>query len=124
MMPNGARLLLDAFQVAPRINTCSVGRSFEDYLTDVYLRSAIERQLEIVTEALNKARSDASATPETIRNLMEWIGFRNRIAHAYDRLDRQIVWDTIVEDVAELLHDFARLLGHAPPLPDTRTVTE
>lgn len=124
MTPNGARLLLDAFQAASHIRTFSVGRSFEDYLTDVYLRSAIERQLEIVNEALNKARSDASATPKTIRNLMEWIGLRNRIAHAYDRLDHQIVWDTIVEDVPELLHDLARLLGDAPPLPNPRTVTE
>jgi len=124
MTPNGARLLLDAFQAASHIRTFSVGRSFQDYLTDIYLRSAIERQLEIVGEALNKARADASVNPDTIRNLMEWIGLRNRIAHAYDRLDHQIVWDMVLEHVPELLHDLARLLGEAPPLPDTRTGTE
>lgn len=124
MTPNGARLLLDAFQAASHIRTFSVGRSFEDYLTDIYLRSAVERQLEIVGEALNKARSEATATPESIRNLGEWIGLRNRIAHAYDRLDHQIVWDTIVDDIPELLHDLARLLGDAPPLPDARTEKE
>lgn len=124
MTPNGAGLLLDAFQAASHIRTFSVGRTFEDYLTEVYLRSAVECQLEIFGEALNKARSDATATPDTIGNLAEWIGPRHRIAHAYDCLDHQIVWDTIVDDIPELLHDLARLLGDAPPLADTRTVTE
>ncbi len=116
MSPRQAQLLLDAFQAASHIRSFTVGRSFEDYLTDVYLRSAVERQLEIVGEALNKARLDDAATPDAIGRLNEWIGLRNRIAHAYDRLDHQIVWDTIVEDVPKLLHDIARLLGDAPPL--------
>ncbi len=126
MTPNGARLLLDVdeFRAASHIRTFSVGRPFEDYLTDIYLRSVVERQLEIVGEALNKARSEATATPESIRNLGEWIGPRNRIAHADDRLDHQIVWDTIAEDIPELLHDLARLLGDAPPLSDPRTGKE
>jgi len=124
MTPNGARLLLDAFQAASHIRTFSVGRGFQDYLTDICLRLAIERQLEIVGEALNKARSGASANPDTLRNLMEWIGLRNRIAHAYDRLDHQIVRDTVVENVPELLHDLAHLLSDAPPLLETQTVTE
>lgn len=126
MTPKQAKLLLhvDEFQAASRIRTFSVGRTFEDYLTDVYLRSAVERQLEIVGEALNKARPSVSAAPETIRDLADWIGPRNRIANAYDLLDHQIVWDTVVDDIPELLHDLARVLGDAPPLPDDRPVTE
>lgn len=124
MTPKQAKLLLDAFQAASHVRTFSVGRTFEDYLTDVYLRSAVERQLEIVGEALSKARLDTSAPPDTIRNLAEWIGLRNRMTHACDRLDHQIVWDTIVDDIPELLHDLARLLGDAPPLPGDRMVTE
>ncbi len=118
MTPRQAKLLLDAFQAASHIRAFSVGRTFEDYLSDIYLRSAVERQLEIVGEALNKARLDETATAESIRNLVAWIGLRNQIAHAYDRLDHQIVWDTIIEDIPGLLHDLARLLGDAPPLPD------
>lgn len=124
MTPNGAKLLLDAFQAASNIRTFSVGRTFEDYLADVYLRSAVERQLEIVGESLNRVRLDASDGPDIIRHLAEWIGLRNRIAHAYDRLDHQIIWDTIVEDIPELLHDLARALGDAPRLPDDRMPME
>lgn len=113
-----------AFQAASHIRTFSVGRTFEEYLVDVYLRSAIERQLEIVGEALNKARLNSPAILDTVRNPVEWIGLRNRIAYPYDRLDHQIVWDTIVDDIPELLHDLARLLGDAPPLPGDRTETE
>lgn len=128
MSPRQAQLLLDAFQTAVQaashIRSFTVGRSFEDYLTDVYLRSAVERQLEIVGEALNKARLSEATSSEGIRHLGEWIGLRNRIAHAYDRLAHQIVWDPITEDLPELLHDLARLLGDAPPLPATGPAKE
>lgn len=117
MSPRQAQLLLDSFQAASHIRSFTVGRSFEDNLTNVYLLSAVKRQLEIGGEALNKARLDETIDPNAIRQLGEWIGPRNRIAHAYDRPDHQIVWDSIVEDVPELLHDIARLLGDAPPLP-------
>ena len=122
MSPRQAQLLLDAFQAASHIRSFTVGRSFEDYLTDVYLRSAVERQLEIVGEALNKARLDNAVPPDAVRQLGEWIGLRNRIAHAYDRLDHRIVWDTIINDIPQLLHDIARLLGDAPPLPGRHPV--
>ena len=126
MSPRQAQLLLDAFQTpvqaASHIRSFTVGRSFEEYPTDVYLHSAVERQLEIVGEALNKASVSEAASPDGIRHLGEWIGLRNRIAHAYDRLNHQIVWDTIVGDIPELFHDIARLLGDAPPLPGRHPV--
>jgi uncharacterized protein with HEPN domain len=124
MTPRQAQALLDAFQAASHLRSFSVGHTFEDYLSDAYFRSAIERQLEVVGEALDRARFASSPTSEPVRNLGERIGPRNRIAHAYDRLDHQIILDTIVEDIPELLHDLAKVLGDAPPLPHDRPVTE
>jgi uncharacterized protein with HEPN domain len=121
MTPQLAKLLLDAFQAAAHVRTFSVGRTLQDYLTDVFLRSALERQLEIVGEALNQARSLQSDLHKQIDHLNEWIGLRHRIAHAYDRLDHEIVWDTVVEDTPNLLHNLALLLNEAPPIDTSAT---
>lgn len=122
MTPQTAKLLLDAFQAASHVRSFSVGRTSDEYMVDVFLRSALERQLAIIGEALNNARALDTGLKASIRNLDEWIGIRRRITHAYDRLDHVIVWDTIVDDVPNLLHDLAQALNQAPPLaPDTES---
>lgn len=117
MTPQTAKLLLDAFQAASHVRSFSVGRTSEEYMSDIFLRSALERQLGIVGEALNQARALQPELRDNIANLDEWIGLRHRISHAYDRLDHVIVWDTIVGDIPTLLHDLAAALNDAPPIP-------
>jgi uncharacterized protein with HEPN domain len=111
-----AKLLLDAFQAASNIRTFTVGRSAQDYLTDTFLRSAVERQLEIVGEALNHVRAEGNDLSRRIANLNQWVGLRHRIAHGYDHLDHEIVWETVVDDIPHLLHDLALLLNEVPPV--------
>jgi uncharacterized protein with HEPN domain len=71
------------------------GKSFADYGGDVMLRSAVERQLEIVGEALGQlARID----PETASRISEHrriIAFRNILIHGYAEIDQRIVWDVL-----------------------------
>ncbi len=56
-MPRDPRTYLwDARQAAERVLGFVVGRTWDDYATDDLLRSAVERQFEIVGEALNKLR--------------------------------------------------------------------
>ncbi|HEY4079526.1 MAG TPA: HepT-like ribonuclease domain-containing protein [Burkholderiaceae bacterium] len=45
------------------------GKSFDDHLSDEVLRSAVERQLEIVGEALNQLRRADPATAALVPNL-------------------------------------------------------
>ncbi len=50
-------LIYDALQAARRVQEFLSGKSFEDYNKDRLLQSAVERQFEIIGEALNVARS-------------------------------------------------------------------
>ena len=64
----------------------------DDFLTyqkDFKTQSAVERQLIIIGEALNKIKKK---NPNfKIENSNEIIGFRNRLTHAYDNIDNSIV---------------------------------
>lgn len=47
-------LLWDAREAAAAIDTMTAGKSFADFDSDLVLRSAVERQFEILGEALNR----------------------------------------------------------------------
>jgi uncharacterized protein with HEPN domain len=66
-------------------------RTFEDYEHDLLLSSAVERQLEIVGEALNQALRVDSSLEDRISDARRIIGFRNWLAHAYSEIDNEIV---------------------------------
>jgi uncharacterized protein with HEPN domain len=63
---------------------------FNNYQNDLKTQSAVERQLAIIGEALNKLNKiDPNIV---IKNDKQIIGFRNRLVHAYDSIDNSIVW--------------------------------
>ena len=71
------------------------GRSFDEYTSDIMLCSAVERQLEIVGEALAQlARID----PDTASHIGEYkriVAFRNILVHGYAEIDHRIVWSVV-----------------------------
>lgn len=63
---------------------------FNCYQNDLKTQSAVERQLVIIGEALNKIKN--SNTGFKIENDKQIIAFRNRLVHAYDSIDNSIIW--------------------------------
>lgn len=64
--------------------------TFELYVQDIKTQSAVERQLSIIGEAVNKFEKLSLQTP--LENARQIVGFRNRLIHAYDGMDSTIVW--------------------------------
>jgi uncharacterized protein with HEPN domain len=95
MQLEAKKCLEDARQAAELIRQFTAGKSFADYDTSLLLRSAVERQFEIIGEALNRlAKIDAAITaslPDTPRI----VAFRNILIHGYDDVDNHVVWDVI-----------------------------
>lgn len=62
-------------------------RTFEDFAADDLLRSAIERQLQIIGEALSQLSRVEPVTAERIPRLRQIIAFRNILVHGYASID-------------------------------------
>jgi len=114
-MPHkAAKLLQDVLDAGSAIQGFVAERSVEDYRTDLMLRSAVERQFEIIGEALSRLRRVDLAVLQRLEPYDKVIAFRNIIAHGYDVLDAAIVWQVIQEYLPELLDDAREQLRQLP----------
>ncbi len=93
----------DAIEACRAIQHFAEGVSFDDYADDLMLRSAVERQFEILGEALNLASTANPDIGTTLPDLPKIVGMRNRIIHGYDSVDDEIVWDAVQHHVPSLL---------------------
>ena len=81
-----------------------------EYYTDLKTKAAIERKFEIIGEALNRIKKIDINILANIDNWREIIGFRNVIAHGYDFVEDEIVWDSIGRDIPVLLKQLNRII--------------
>jgi uncharacterized protein with HEPN domain len=79
------------------------GVTLERYSDDEILHSAVERQFEIVGEALNRALEENPALAERLPEARGVVGFRNRLAHGYDDISNRVVWSIALENLPPLL---------------------
>lgn len=90
--------LRDILESIDRIHTFLGKMSFEDYESDTKTQSAVERQLQIMTEAAIRLGVDA----EVLCPELNWKGIRgmgNFLRHEYHRIDNKIVWNTVKEEL-------------------------
>jgi uncharacterized protein with HEPN domain len=87
--------LLDTIFACQAIRQFTSGLDFPAYEESLLIRSGVERQFEIVGEALNRASELDLDLAEAIPELRRIIGLRNRLIHGYDSVDDEIVWDVV-----------------------------
>ncbi len=92
MQRDARAYLADMLDAATLIRQFTQGKTFDDYQTDPMLRSAVERQFEIIGEALNQLDRVAPAVAARISDLRRIVDFRNVLAHAYATVDDYLVW--------------------------------
>jgi uncharacterized protein with HEPN domain len=109
-----AKYLWDVQRAVERINRFIAGRTFDDYLADDMLSAAVERQFEIIGEALVRLRRIAPDVIALLPDVPEIIGFRNVLVHAYGDVDSKEVWGTVENDLPRLRAAVANLLRQAP----------
>ena len=86
------KYLFDMAQAARLLTRFTAGKTFAYYTADPMLRSAVERQFEIIGEALNQA---LRLNPDLVNNISDTariIAFRNRLVHGYASIANEVVW--------------------------------
>ncbi|MBA3615778.1 MAG: DUF86 domain-containing protein [Actinomycetota bacterium] len=86
------------------------GKTLEDYSGERLLRQGVERNLQIIGEAVGRLRRDDPETADSLSEHERIVGFRNVLVHGYDLVDDAIVWDTIRTKLPLLLSEVERLL--------------
>jgi len=79
---------------------------YNDYLTDLKTQSAVERQLGIIGEVVNKFET---LYPELkLENSRQIVGFRNRLIHAYNAIDSSMVWAILKNHIVPLKEEVSQ----------------
>lgn len=111
MQPKTPKLLEDIRDAAAFIREVARGKTLDDYRRERLLRQAIERNFEIIGEAVNRLAQHDPDTAGRITKHRRIVDFRNVLTHGYDLIDHRIVWSTIEEEVPVLLAEVEALLG-------------
>jgi len=105
------KLLEDIRQAAELILEFTADKAFEDYAADALLRSGVERQLEIIGEALGRLAKSDVATASRITEYQRIISFRNVLIHGYHAVEDPVVWDIVQRNLPTLHREVSDLLS-------------
>lgn len=104
------KYLYDVLDSVNAIAQFTLGRSLDDYSADRMLRQAVERNFEIIGEALNRAYKHDSEVVSLIPAYRQVINFRNYLIHDYGTIDNGVVWELLTEDLPSLRQAIVDLL--------------
>jgi uncharacterized protein with HEPN domain len=118
MQREPAAFLWDVNEAASRIREFVVGHNFETFTASVLVQSAVERQFEVIGEALKQLSKVAPDIASKIPDCAQIIAFRNILIHGYAVLDKAIVWKVVHQHLPALEKTVQNLLDAEPP-PNT-----
>lgn len=109
MQPKILKYILDIQSVIQEIETIKTkaNNNFTSFKSDIILQRAIERDLEIIGEAIRKIiEIDPTITITSAKNI---IGLRNIISHAYDSVEPEMIWGIIQNNIPILADEIKKL---------------
>ena len=82
---------------------------FEIYERDLKTKRAVERNIEIIGEAMNRI---LQVEPNiSLSNTRQIVDTRNRIIHGYDTVSDEIIWSIVFQHLPRLKSEIESLLG-------------
>jgi uncharacterized protein with HEPN domain len=113
-MPRSLRAYLwDMERAVGDILTFTCGKPLGEYENDAMLRAAVERNFEVIGEALSQALRYFPQIADRITDEQRIIAFRNRLIHGYATVSHALVWDIVQTNLPRLRDEVAALLSEA-----------
>lgn len=82
---------------------------FEIYQNDLKSKRAVERNIEIIGEAMSRILKHDSEIE--ISNSRKIVDVRNRIIHGYDSVSDDVIWGIVIKNLPVLQKEVEILLG-------------
>ena len=114
MHARSPKLLEDIRDAAAFVLEVTQGRTLPQYSADRLLRQAVERNFEIIGEAVKRLAQVDPECAEGIAQYPQIIAFRNILIHGYDLVDHALVWSTVQTQLPALLREVMTLLASCP----------
>lgn len=113
LRPETAAAVFDMNRAAGRIAEAVENKSFDNFASDWILQSAIERQFEVIGEALVRIREPEQPVFERFSEPEKVIGLRNIIIHGYDQVDPKVLWAIATMELEKIQQIIEELLEEA-----------
>jgi len=108
------RHLRDIVECIALIDSFVGDMSFGEYQQDLKTKSAVERQIQILTEAAQRLGEESG--PKYLgSDWRSWCNMGNIIRHAYHQVDDEIIWNTVRSELPELKRSVNRALRESDP---------
>ncbi|HTV48290.1 MAG TPA: HepT-like ribonuclease domain-containing protein [Phycisphaerae bacterium] len=111
MQPKSPKLLVDISDAVSFILESTRNKTLEDYRQDRQMRQAVERNFEIIGEAVNRLTRIDPAIASRISSTAQIIAFRNVLIHGYDLINDKEVWQVITNSLSKLQAEILSLLS-------------
>ena len=108
--------LADILEAIGKIDDFTAGMNFEDFRQDARTVAAVERKLQLVSEAAIRLGEEA----ETLCPGLPWRNIRglgNWLRHQYDRIDLETIWLTLTDDLPPLQRPVETALARLRNVP-------
>ncbi|MBP6550013.1 MAG: DUF86 domain-containing protein [Flavobacterium sp.] len=84
-------------------------KTFEIYQNDLKTKRAVERNIEIIGEAMSRILKEDNRIQ--ISNSKKIVDVRNRIIHGYDSVSDDVIWGIVIKNLPVLQKEVEVLLG-------------
>ena len=85
-------------------------KNFFDYKKNTMLKRAVERDLEIIGEAINRILKRDPTFENKIKDAKAIIGLRNQVIHAYDNISDENIWSILINHIPRLKSEINQLI--------------
>lgn len=85
-------------------------KNFNSYRKNTMLKRAIERDLEIIGEAVNRILKRDPSYENSISDAKAIIGLRNQVIHANDSISDENIWSIVINHIPKLKKEVTKII--------------
>ena len=107
------KYLYDILEAGKLVEEFSRGKTLANYRSEAIFRAAVERQFQVIGEALQQLSRKFPSIAEQITDYRSIINFRHVLVHGYDRVEHEVVWGIIESKLPKLRAEVEALYNSA-----------